>query len=105
MFSSTRMSLNHNSLPNNEISDLSKLNAFANDKSNVTQNLKFVLGRVENIVGKGENAGYQHFLLFLQCFQKPSFSGSLKVGNGWYTGTVTLYHTILTFNDPEKESF
>ena len=22
----------------------------------------------ENIVGKGENAGYQHFLLFLQCF-------------------------------------
>ena len=23
---------------------------------------------LENIVGKGENAGYQHFLLFLQCF-------------------------------------
>ena len=23
---------------------------------------------VENIVGKGENAGYQHFLLFPQCF-------------------------------------
>ena len=22
----------------------------------------------ENIVGKGENAGYQHFLLFPQCF-------------------------------------
>ena len=22
----------------------------------------------ENIVGKGENAGNQHFLLFLQCF-------------------------------------
>ena len=26
----------------------------------------------ENIVGKGENAGYQHFLLFQQYFQKPS---------------------------------
>ena len=26
--------------------------------------------RVENIVGKGENAGNQHFLLFLQYFQK-----------------------------------
>ena len=26
--------------------------------------MKFVLGRVENIVGKGENAGYQRFLLF-----------------------------------------
>ena len=25
--------------------------------------------RVENIVGKGENAGYQYFLLFPQCFQ------------------------------------
>ena len=60
-----------------------KLQAFADDKSNVTQNLKFVLGRVENIVGKGENAGYQHFLLILQCFQKPSFSGSLKFGIVW----------------------
>ena len=29
---------------------------------------KFNLERVENIVGKGENAGYQHFLLFPQCF-------------------------------------
>ena len=26
--------------------------------------------RVENIGGKGENAGFQHFLLFPQCFQK-----------------------------------
>ena len=32
--------------------------------------MNFVLGRVENVVGKGENAGYQHFLLFPQCFQK-----------------------------------
>ena len=29
---------------------------------------------------KGENGGYQHFLLFPQCFQKILFSGSLKVG-------------------------
>ena len=36
-------------------------------------------GRVENIVGKGENAGYQHFLLFPQCFHKDSFPGLLKV--------------------------
>ena len=41
--------------------------------------MKFVMGRVENIVGKGENAGYQHFLLFPQCFQKASLSGPLKV--------------------------
>ena len=40
--------------------------------------MKFVLGRVENIVGKGENAGCQHFLLF-PCFQKASFSRLFKV--------------------------
>ena len=39
---------------------------------------------VENNVGKGENAGYQHFLLFPQCFLKASnSSGSLKVGIVW----------------------
>ena len=43
---------------------LTKLKGFADDKKNVTQKLKFVLGRIENIVGKGENAGIQHFLLF-----------------------------------------
>ena len=37
-----------------------------------------VIDRVENIVGKGENAGFQHFLLFPQCLQKPSFLGVVK---------------------------
>ena len=36
----------------------------------MTEKLKVILGRVENIVGKEENAGYQHFLLLPQCFQK-----------------------------------
>ena len=63
-----------NSLPNNKILDWSKLKAFADNKINLTKKSKFVLGRVENIVGKGENAGYQHFLLFSPCFQKPSHS-------------------------------
>ena len=31
-------------------------------------------------LGKGENAGYLQFLLFPQCFPKPSVSGSSKVG-------------------------
>ena len=35
------------------------------------------------LVGKGENAGYQHFLLFPQYFQKTSFTGWLKVGIVW----------------------
>ena len=37
-----------------------------------------VCDRVENIVGKGENAGYQHFLLFLQCFENTSFPDASK---------------------------
>ena len=49
----------------------------------VTEKLKFVLGRVENFVGKGENAGHQHFLLSTQSFQKASYTGSLKVGTVW----------------------
>ena len=93
-----------NCLPNDKISDLSKLKASAEDKTDTTGEHKFVLGRVENIVvtsifsfslnvferllsqghsksglcgkglncldrvekivGKEENAGKQHFLLF-----------------------------------------
>ena len=72
-----------NSLPNDKIIDWSKLKASADDNINVTEKLKFVLGRAQNIVGKGENAGYQHFLLFPPCFQKASYKGPLKVGIVW----------------------
>ena len=61
-----------NSLPNDKNLDLSKFKAYADDKMYVTKNLIFVLGKVKNILGKGENAGYQHFLLFPTCFQKAS---------------------------------
>ena len=44
-------------------------------KLNVAKILIFVSDRVENIVGKGENADYQHFLLFQQCFQRLLFQG------------------------------
>ena len=73
------MHLLFNSLPNDNFLDWSKLKVFANDKINVTEKLKLVLGRVENLVGKGENAGNQHFPLFLQCFQKASCTSLLKV--------------------------
>ena len=49
---------------------------------NVTEKLKTVLGRVENIVRKGENTSYQHFS-FPTMFSKDFFSGSLKVGIMW----------------------
>ena len=63
--------------------DWTKFKPFADDKLNVAKIMVSVYDRVENIMGKGENAGYQHFLLFPQCFQKASFSGSLKVWTVW----------------------
>ena len=63
------------SLPNDNISDWSKFKAFADDQVCVSKSLKFILERVENIIGKGENAGNQHFLLFPKCFQKALSSG------------------------------
>ena len=67
-------------LSNGKILDWSKLKAFADDKINVAEMMISLSDMVENIVGKGENAGYQYFLLCPQCFQMPSLSGSLKVG-------------------------
>ena len=51
-----------NSLLNDKILGMSELKAFADDK--IPEEQKFVFGRIENIVGKGENADYQQFLLF-----------------------------------------
>ena len=56
--------LTFNSLPKEKILHQSKFKAFADYKINVTKKLKFVLERIENIVGKGETVGYQYFLLF-----------------------------------------
>ena len=43
-----------NSLPSDKILDWCKLKAFADDKINANEILKFGLGRVENIAGKGK---------------------------------------------------
>ena len=49
--------MNLNSLPNDKVLDLSKFKALADDKINATKKSRFVLRMVENIFGKGENAG------------------------------------------------
>ena len=59
-----------NTLPNDKILDVTKLKAFADDKLNVTKMMISLYDRVENTLGKGENAGDQHFLLFPQFFSK-----------------------------------
>ena len=53
-----------NPFPNDKILHASKLKAFADNKIDMTKQLLFGMERVENFVGKEENAGYQHFLLF-----------------------------------------
>ena len=69
-----------NLLPNDNISDVTKLKACAEDKFNIAKVMISLFDRIENIVGKRENAGYQHFLLFPQCFEKASSQRLLKVG-------------------------
>ena len=59
--------------------DLSKLKALADNKETVIKGLKYVVGRVEDISGKEENAGLPAFSPFPTTFSKPPFSGSLNV--------------------------
>ena len=63
-----------NSLPSDIFLFFSKLKAFGDDKINVTEKLKFVFATVEIIVGKGENAGNQHFRVS-HGFLSPLFQG------------------------------
>ena len=54
---------------------------------------KMVIDSVESIVGKGENAGYQHFLLLPQCLQKIISPELLKVGimSPWERSKISLF--------------
>ena len=56
---------------------MTKFKTFADDNLNKNNLPKCVFDRVENIVGKRENASNQHFLS-LQCFQRAFNPGSLK---------------------------
>ena len=64
--------------------------------------IDFFVGVVENMLGKGENAGYQHFLLFPKYFQKPSTFGR----DFFLSGKVlTFYQTVLNVDGPDEERF
>ena len=54
--------------------DRSKLEASEDNKNKWDWAIEICFAKNQkNIVGKGENSGYQHFLLFQQCFPKASF--------------------------------
>ena len=106
--------------------EVTKLKAFADDKLNIIKMAISLLDRVENSVGKGENAGFQQFLLFPPCLSKPSSLTLLKVRIVWYSlffhlickcfefgpiqklsfgKELSHYHTMQSFNDPDKVIF
>ena len=60
-----------NSLQIDKILDWSKLKAFADDIVDVNEMMISLFDGVQNTAGKGENVGYQHFLLFPQYFSNP----------------------------------
>ena len=64
-----------NSLPYNKILSMSKLQACTHSKINVAKMMISLSDTPENTVGKEENAGYQHFLLFPQSFPKQLLDG------------------------------
>ena len=78
----------------NGILALSKLKPIA-DMSNVAQMVQLLFNRLENIVEKGENAGYQHFLLFPECFQKAFSSSASKVIIAWLSVKAPFYRLLL----------
>ena len=77
----------------------------------MTEKLKFVLGRVENIAGKGKNAGYQLFSFFHNAFNKHLSQGRYKSGlcgkglNVFYVAFVLLESTALVILDVALDNF
>ena len=65
---------------------------FADDKFNVGEMISFLPDSLVNIVGKGENANYQHFFPFPTMFSKGFFLRVINVGIVQYSHYHTLPH-------------
>ena len=90
-----------NPLPDDKIIHWSKLKQSADDNIEFNLNSRKFSKLVENTVGKGENARYDQFLLFPQCFQKACFPGVCQkvslCGNG-----LTHYQTTKSYTGPNS---
>ena len=78
-------------LPNDKNLERTKLKAFADNKLNTAKMMTAFYDREENMVGKGENVVYQHFLLFFHCFLRVCLPGSLKV---YFSAKFSLQNRI-----------
>ena len=54
------------------------MKALEDDNFIAAQMVQLFFDRMENIGSKGENADYQHFLIFTQCFIKSFFPRTAK---------------------------
>ena len=63
--------------------DWSKLKACADDKINITENLKYVFERQKTMWEKEKMLGTSIFLFSLNVFKRLFYSGSLKKGIVW----------------------
>ena len=86
-----------NSLPDDKFLALSKSKAFTDDKFIMALMAQFFSDGVENIVEKGENAGFfSNFSFSHKVFKKATFSGSRKPGIVW-----ERVKSSLNQNDPQ----
>ena len=75
----------------------SKSKTLENNQVKVGKTAEFVPDIVENNVGKGENAGYQHFLLFPHCFQHICFLRVVKMWDYLVKGLALKYSMSFQF--------
>ena len=64
-----------NTLPDGKILDRPKIKTFAGYKINLTERLKFSSVKIENILGKRENAGSTIFSFPQNVFKSPHPQG------------------------------
>ena len=87
-------------LPNDKILNWFKLKAFADDKINVTQILKFVLKMVENIgrkhYGKRRKCWLPAFYPFTTIFSKAFFLRVVKMSG--FCGKELIQHNLISYN-------
>ena len=93
-FMMSKILLFGNSLSNDKILDSTNLNAFEDNKLKKKKKNQMMISFfrwLEKLLGRGENAGYQHFLLFPRCFQRVSFPWSSKHGIACQTKLSIIY--------------
>ena len=101
----TILFLPFNPFPDDKNLTMCKLKAFAHDKTNVTFMIISAFDKVENIFGKGENAGYQHFLLFPQYFEKAFFPDASKGVIMWERVKTQFQHLLNCRQKALKKQF